>query len=152
MLNFSDLLENTDWPKDGILRVEIVSDPEALLINNLRGRVPVNLVDYMSTEDDGDDLDEITLPKNSTIEIDNQSELVKPAEHLNVPLEKLSHLEMFAKAIWPSENYIVEYSLEYGNLNRMQRILVLIRLNVQDIFDSQRKREPNSISTLRQKH
>ncbi|XP_013398553.1 membralin isoform X2 [Lingula anatina] len=52
---------------------------------------------------------------NTTINIDYSFE-GKPERNMQPFRETLSELEMLAKAVWPDEKYIVEYSLEYGFL------------------------------------
>lgn len=100
-------LENVqaDWPKDGILRVEIVSDPEALAANRqMRGKIPVNIVDYMISDDDGDSADDLLAISGNSTAGPALGELAEDTQTSSengypTPLkEKLSHLEMFARA------------------------------------------------------
>lgn len=46
----------------------------------------------------------------------NVSEEASPSPQEDSPLPKKEPLEMLAKAVWPEDEYIVEYSLEYGFL------------------------------------
>lgn len=130
-----------DWPKDGILRVEIVSDPAAL--QNDRGHTPPNLVDYSESPEgepggDGGGDGVAAAPEESanTTVADGLADFLDPPgneQGYPTPLkEKMSHLEMFARAVWPNENYIVEYSLEYGFLRLSPKTRQ--RLNIQGSF------------------
>ncbi|KAI1290150.1 Membralin [Halotydeus destructor] len=108
---------HSDWPTDGILRVEIITDPEALAAGrNGRGRIPLNLVDHVNNDEELLEDTEVTNITMSTEILDSIT--LQPGTDLPPPplKEKLSHVEMFTKALWPNENHIVEYSLEYGFL------------------------------------
>lgn len=128
-----------DWPKDGVLRIEIISDPASHESYHLQQQSP---------EADGTAGDGHTLVVDSVIgSLDEESSLnssiaslMKISEQHALPdngypaplRDKISHLEMFTRSgtcvvyflvscflcltVWPNDNYIVEYSLEYGFL------------------------------------
>ncbi|RWS29661.1 membralin-like protein [Leptotrombidium deliense] len=114
---------NKDWPREGILRVEIVEGGDDSAYGTSDD------VKYLKSEQTDEDEEEIidSLQDRSLI---NLTDAVS-YKHLNVdsetggypsPLkEKLSHLQMFARAVWPHDHYIVEYSLEYGFLRLTPR-------------------------------
>ncbi|KAI8509705.1 hypothetical protein Bbelb_121330 [Branchiostoma belcheri] len=108
-----------EWPRDGILRVEIQRNST---------RPPLFLYDYES--ESGIPGMEVPFP-NATIQGLNENfenlsmsavEFLRgddspvPQKGLQKVRETVSEFDMFKEAVWPSDEYIVEYSLEYGFL------------------------------------
>ncbi|XP_078573670.1 membralin-like isoform X2 [Branchiostoma floridae x Branchiostoma japonicum] len=108
-----------EWPRDGILRVEIQRNST---------RPPLFLYDYES--ESGIPGLEVPFP-NATIQGLNENfenlsisavEFLRgddnpvPQKGLQKVRETVSEFDMFKEAVWPSDEYIVEYSLEYGFL------------------------------------
>uniref|UniRef100_A0A673GJV9 Membralin-like n=1 Tax=Sinocyclocheilus rhinocerous TaxID=307959 RepID=A0A673GJV9_9TELE len=124
------------WPRDGILRVEIQRNSS---------RAPIFLQFY-ETEgiQDAEEEEEMTMEMfdNSTFELDieprlnpslsggvpgsslNESQDLSfsqaPSKGMQPLRETVSEIEMLTRAVWPQEEYIVEYSLEYGFLRLSQ--------------------------------
>ncbi|CAH1772784.1 unnamed protein product [Owenia fusiformis] len=73
------------------------------------------LEDTESLETDTVDVEVDTDDSNETSQYWVADEAV-PEKNMQPFRETLSELEMFAKAVWPEEKYIVEYALEYGFL------------------------------------
>ncbi|CAH1244140.1 TMEM259 [Branchiostoma lanceolatum] len=108
-----------EWPRDGILRVEIQRNST---------RPPLFLYDYES--ESGIPGLEVPFP-NATIQGLNENfenlsigavEFLRgddspvPQKGFQKVRETVSEFDMFKEAVWPSDEYIVEYSLEYGFL------------------------------------
>ncbi|RWS01544.1 membralin-like protein, partial [Dinothrombium tinctorium] len=117
-------LENVhkDWPREGILRVEIVEGADDSVYGTSED------VKYLKSEQNNDEEDEQidALQDKSLINLTNVNDYkeLNDAENGGYPSplkEKLSHLQMFARAVWPNDHYIVEYSLEYGFLRLTPR-------------------------------
>ncbi|XP_054153996.1 membralin-like [Oppia nitens] len=191
---------NNEWPRDGILRVQILNDPhddivvddESLnTINNnnnivdnngpknstidlelsisddkfkLNGDVD-NVIDTkrykmksfidVNTAESDSDVDTTSVDSNDVYYYSNISslgvkDLIDYSNHINnynenngypQPLkEKVSHLQMIARAVWPHESYIIEYSLEYGFLRlsarARQRLKIPIKVVTLDPRDN----------------
>uniref|UniRef100_A0A8C7IS83 Transmembrane protein 259 n=1 Tax=Oncorhynchus kisutch TaxID=8019 RepID=A0A8C7IS83_ONCKI len=125
------------WPRDGILRVEIQRNSS---------RAPIFLQFYDSDGLQGleEDEEEMTLEMfdNSSVrfELDIEPRLKPslsgggrglndsqdlsfsqaPTKGMQPLRETVSQIEMLTRAVWPQEDYIVEYSLEYGFLRLSQ--------------------------------
>uniref|UniRef100_A0A9J8CLY2 Transmembrane protein 259 n=1 Tax=Cyprinus carpio carpio TaxID=630221 RepID=A0A9J8CLY2_CYPCA len=98
------------WPRDGILRVEIQRNSS---------RAPIFL-QFSETEGIQDTEEE----EEMTMEILNDSQDLSfsqaPSKGMQPLRETVSEIEMLTRAVWPQEEYIVEYSLEYGFLRLSQ--------------------------------
>uniref|UniRef100_A0A673X0T9 Transmembrane protein 259 n=1 Tax=Salmo trutta TaxID=8032 RepID=A0A673X0T9_SALTR len=129
------------WPRDGILRVEIQRNSS---------RAPIFLQFYDTDGFQGleeDDEEEMTLEMfdNSSVQFEldieprlkpslsgiglgggglNDSQDLSfsqsPTKGMQPLRETVSEIEMLTRAVWPQEEYIVEYSLEYGFLRLSQ--------------------------------
>ncbi|CAK9301630.1 unnamed protein product [Gordionus sp. m RMFG-2023] len=112
------------WPRDGILRVEIIKNaPDNYNINDSyrREREILHMIYKNGSQYDDDEKPimnyRIIEAENSTIKNDNLPNIEKGKLDVWPPLDQpLSTLLLFLKTIWPSDEYIVEYSLEYGFL------------------------------------
>ncbi|CAE1231174.1 Membralin [Acanthosepion pharaonis] len=151
------------WPRQGILRVEIVRNASEnyTILHSYRKEYsdPSFIVNLQSEEEKAQSAKaEITQPSEgpqNNIKSEEQSENEEsqtespsllasdPVEKLDsntsatslpstplqysandvldyqydrIPVSSVSELEMLARAVWPEEKYIVEYSLEYGFL------------------------------------
>uniref|UniRef100_A0A8C3IZM1 Transmembrane protein 259 n=1 Tax=Calidris pygmaea TaxID=425635 RepID=A0A8C3IZM1_9CHAR len=138
------------WPRDGILRVEIQrNSSRAPIFLQFCGveKFPGMVVESTAEEEEEEE-EEMTVDmfENSSIKFELDIEpkvflkpsLVSSTEALThnesqefsfseaatkgmQPLrETVSEFEMLARAVWPQEEYIVEYSLEYGFLRLSQ--------------------------------
>jgi len=173
------------WPKDGILRVEIVrnlSDDYSLMSSYEKEYTEFDLGDllydiyassdltesdkenYNEEEDEESSNDSILLQvhsKNSDLQndsivvddnnidqiLDNEtlsnesltieipsstkSQSDAPTHKLDIYKKSLSELEILAKAMWPEEKYIVEYSQEYGFLRLSPKARQRLNINVE---------------------
>ncbi|MGH0160782.1 UNVERIFIED_CONTAM: hypothetical protein FKN15_039826 [Acipenser sinensis] len=115
------------WPRDGILRVEIQRNSS---------RAPIFLQFYdmdnfqgLIKEPEGGQGVEEEEEEEMTLEMfDNSSVQVwqlflsnyTPTKGMQQLRETVSEIEMLTQAVWPQEEYIVEYSLEYGFLRLSQ--------------------------------
>ncbi|XP_070564312.1 membralin-like [Ptychodera flava] len=120
------------WPRDGILRVEIVrniSKPHDVQVTE----VPQ---DIASTETQFEEYTNLSIYSEDYFNYRNKnlksgkedvgilfnneslSYLVpeKPQKNMQPFRETVSEFEMFTRAVWPSDEYVMEYSLEYGFL------------------------------------
>ncbi|XP_070564419.1 membralin-like [Ptychodera flava] len=120
------------WPRDGILRVEIVrniSKPHDVQVTD----VPQ---DIASTETQFEEYTNLSIYSEDYFNYRNKnlksgkedvgilfnneslSYLVpeKPQKNMQPFRETVSEFEMFTRAVWPSDEYVMEYSLEYGFL------------------------------------
>lgn len=163
-----------DWPKEGVLRIEIISDPSnhESYLKQMESSAddldpdhpgsgimsPVVVVDPVIGGGSLDDEAALNSSIASLIKINHPNVLDNgyPA-----PLrDKISHLEMFTRSgagyiftdsygcptnyffllllilVWPNDNYIVEYSLEYGFLRlsakTRQRLKIPVKVVVLD--------------------
>ncbi|KAM6189563.1 membralin isoform 1-T1 [Sarcoramphus papa] len=138
------------WPRDGILRVEIQrNSSRAPIFLQFCGveKFPGMVVESTSEEEEEEE-EEMTVDmfENSSIKFELDIEpkvFLKPSRVSSTealthnesqefsfseaatkgmqPLrETVSEFEMLARAVWPQEEYIVEYSLEYGFLRLSQ--------------------------------
>ncbi|XP_009970525.3 membralin isoform X2 [Tyto alba] len=120
------------WPRDGILRVEIQrNSSRAPIFLQFCGveKFPGVVVES-TTEEEEEEEEEMTVDmfENSSIKFELDIEpkvFLKPSRVSST--EALSHNESqefsFSEAaakVWPQEEYIVEYSLEYGFLRLSQ--------------------------------
>ncbi|XP_071800387.1 membralin-like [Asterias amurensis] len=136
------------WPRDGILRVEIVhnrTSPQAFSIYNKKGQTDsqsstnadadeadqngVTLMpmfweypgkdgnfwtkDSENVQHEGPEVDPALDDANITVDIMVPG---KPVKNMQPFRETVSEFEMFTRAVWPADEYIMEYSLEYGFL------------------------------------
>uniref|UniRef100_A0A3P8UGN5 Transmembrane protein 259 n=1 Tax=Cynoglossus semilaevis TaxID=244447 RepID=A0A3P8UGN5_CYNSE len=100
------------WPRDGILRVEIQRNSS---------RSPVFLQYYDSPEEEEEE-EEMTVEMfdNSSVQFELDIEpRLKPSSGAQVNFNQSPPLVLFFP-VWPQEEYIVEYSLEYGFLRLSQ--------------------------------
>ncbi|XP_039551505.1 membralin isoform X1 [Passer montanus] len=137
------------WPRDGILRVEIQrNSSRAPIFLQFCGvdKFPGMVVES-TTEEEEEEEEEMTVDmfENSSIKFELDIEpkvFLKPSRVSSTELphndsqefsfsdaatkgmeplrETVSEFEMLARAVWPQEEYIVEYSLEYGFLRLSQ--------------------------------
>uniref|UniRef100_A0A8B9ZAA3 Transmembrane protein 259 n=1 Tax=Buteo japonicus TaxID=224669 RepID=A0A8B9ZAA3_9AVES len=138
------------WPRDGILRVEIQrNSSRAPIFLQFCGveKFPGMVVESTAEEEEEEE-EEMTVDmfENSSIKFELDIEpkvFLKPSRVSSTealthnesqefsfseaatkgmqPLrETVSEFEMLARAVWPQEEYIVEYSLEYGFLRLSQ--------------------------------
>uniref|UniRef100_A0A8B9BK29 Transmembrane protein 259 n=1 Tax=Anser brachyrhynchus TaxID=132585 RepID=A0A8B9BK29_9AVES len=135
------------WPRDGILRVEIQrnSSRPSILLQFCDAEKFPGMVAEPTAEEEEEEMT-VDMFENSSIKFELDIEpkvFLKPsrmssAEALSrnesrefslseaaakgmQPLrETVSELEMLTRAVWPQEEYIVEYSLEYGFLRLSQ--------------------------------
>ncbi|XP_078279634.1 membralin isoform X2 [Rhinoraja longicauda] len=136
------------WPRDGILRVEIQRNSSRAPIflqfyepDNFAGMVKepteeeeelsVEMFDNSSIQFELDIEPKVFLkpslgnkPDVVTQVVQNDSQGLSfaeaPAKGMQPLQETVSELEMLTRAVWPQEEYIVEYSLEYGFLRLSQ--------------------------------
>ncbi|XP_043909949.1 membralin [Protopterus annectens] len=138
------------WPRDGILRVEIQRNSSRAPIflqfyetDNFPGMVKESLAEEEEEEMSVEMFDNSSIQFELDIEpnvflkpslagstetvthtAQNQSqELPFPqasSKGMQPLTERVSEFEMLARAVWPQEEYIVEYSLEYGFLRLSQ--------------------------------
>ncbi|NWJ02249.1 MBRL protein, partial [Crypturellus undulatus] len=120
------------WPRDGILRVEIQrnSSRAPILMQFCDGEKFPGMVVESTTEEEEEEEEEMTVDmfENSSIKFELDIEpkvFLKPSRMSST--EALTHNESqefsFSEAttkVWPQEEYIVEYSLEYGFLRLSQ--------------------------------
>ncbi|XP_071951941.1 membralin-like [Antedon mediterranea] len=126
------------WPRDGILRVEIFRNRTGPKLFTLVSRQeqemepasefqsstiadstpwPMNYWEYPGRERSKEIQTNITI-----IEEDGSSKnftythVEKPEKNFQPFRETVSEMEMFTNVVWPSDEYIMEYSLEYGFL------------------------------------
>ncbi|KAM6107388.1 membralin [Pterocles gutturalis] len=138
------------WPRDGILRVEIQrNSSRAPIFLQFCGvdKFPGMVVESTAEEEEEEE-EELTMDmfENSSIKFELDIEpkvFLKPSRASSTealthnesqefsfseaatkgmqPLrETVSEFEMLARAVWPQEEYIVEYSVEYGFLRLSQ--------------------------------
>ncbi|XP_056193284.1 membralin isoform X1 [Falco biarmicus] len=138
------------WPRDGILRVEIQrNSSRAPIFLQFCGveKFPGMVIESTAEEEEEEE-EEMTVDmfENSSIKFELDIEpkvFLKPSRVSSTealphnesqefsfseaatkgmqPLrETVSEFEMLARAVWPQEEYIVEYSLEYGFLRLSQ--------------------------------
>ncbi|XP_057263426.1 membralin [Pezoporus wallicus] len=138
------------WPRDGILRVEIQrNSSRAPIFLQFCGadKFPGMVVESTAEEEEEEE-EEMTVDmfENSSVKFELDIEpkvFLKPSRVSSTealthnesrefsfseaatkgmePLrETVSEFEMLARAVWPQEEYIVEYSLEYGFLRLSQ--------------------------------
>jgi hypothetical protein len=169
-INCLDHVQN-DWPRDGILRVQILNDPHDnnqqivnnnnqsnqkqenssvdFDLNNINEDIVVverngveeevlydvnnnNMIksnDFVNNDENKDkELSDYYYSNLSSFDvkdlIDYSNQINNNNENNGYPQplkEKVSHLQMIARAVWPHESYIVEYSLEYGFLRLSAR-------------------------------
>ncbi|XP_030910737.2 membralin isoform X2 [Melopsittacus undulatus] len=132
------------WPRDGILRVEIQrNSSRAPIFLQFPGMVVES-----TAEEEEEEEEEMTVDmfENSSVKFEldiepkvflkpsrvsstealthNESQEFSFSEAATKGMEPLretvSEFEMLARAVWPQEEYIVEYSLEYGFLRLSQ--------------------------------
>ncbi|XP_066460757.1 membralin isoform X2 [Eleutherodactylus coqui] len=120
------------WPRDGILRVEIQlnSSRAPIFLQFYDGDTFPGLVKEPLGEEDGEEDEEemnVDMYHNSSIkfELDIEPKMfLKPSlESVTQPSDNQSQGLSFSDAtskVWPQEEYIVEYSLEYGFLRLSQ--------------------------------
>ncbi|XP_018777386.1 membralin isoform X1 [Serinus canaria] len=137
------------WPRDGILRVEIQrnSSRAPIFLQFCGGEKFPGMVVESTTEEEEEEEEEMTVDmfENSSIKFELDIEpkvFLKPSRVSSTELphndsqefsfsdaatkgmqplrETVSEFEMLARAVWPQEEYIVEYSLEYGFLRLSQ--------------------------------
>nr|XP_013797870.1 PREDICTED: membralin isoform X1 [Apteryx mantelli mantelli] len=138
------------WPRDGILRVEIQrnSSRAPIFLQFCDVEKFPGMVVESTTEEEEEEEEEMTVDmfENSSIKFELDIEpkvFLKPSRMSSTealthnesqefsfseattkgmqPLrETVSEFEMLARAVWPQEEYIVEYSLEYGFLRLSQ--------------------------------
>ncbi|XP_068276848.1 membralin isoform X2 [Nyctibius grandis] len=120
------------WPRDGILRVEIQrnSSRAPILLQFCGAEKFPGVVVESTAEEEEDEEEEMTVDmfENSSIKFELDIEpkvFLKPSRVSST--EALTHNESqefsFSEAaskVWPQEEYIVEYSLEYGFLRLSQ--------------------------------
>ncbi|KAM6236120.1 membralin isoform 2-T2 [Porphyrio hochstetteri] len=120
------------WPRDGILRVEIQrnSSRAPIFLQFCGGEKFPGMVVESTAEEEEEEEEEMTVDmfENSSIKFELDIEpkvFLKPS--LVSSTEPLTHNEtqelLFSEAaskVWPQEEYIVEYSLEYGFLRLSQ--------------------------------
>ncbi|XP_002740177.1 membralin-like [Saccoglossus kowalevskii] len=112
------------WPRDGILRVEIVRNISRSHVNDVTEETEYEEHTNMSIYS----ADYFTnfSPKKKSIENEEflpvANETIgywiseKPEKNMQPFRETVSEFEMFTRAVWPSDEYVMEYSLEYGFL------------------------------------
>ncbi|XP_072027387.1 membralin-like [Amphiura filiformis] len=133
------------WPREGILRVEIVRNRTMIhgfAVHNVKDAdddTPwyifsnYSVMPYyweypklLTAEQPTSDLEESSTTtsisqgeeddtNNMTLEI-RVTSTEKPEKNMQPFRETVSEFEMFTRAVWPSDEYIMEYSLEYGFL------------------------------------
>ncbi|XP_073541558.1 membralin isoform X1 [Phyllobates terribilis] len=120
------------WPRDGILRVEIQlnSSRAPIFLQFYDSDTFPGLVKEPLGEEDGEDDEEemsMDMYQNSSIKFELDIEpkvFLKPSlESVTQSSDNQSHGLSFSDAaskVWPQEEYIVEYSLEYGFLRLSQ--------------------------------
>uniref|UniRef100_A0A8B9ZWR6 Transmembrane protein 259 n=1 Tax=Anas zonorhyncha TaxID=75864 RepID=A0A8B9ZWR6_9AVES len=138
------------WPRDGILRVEIQrnSSRAAIYLQFCGAEKFPGMVAEPAAEEEEEEEEEMTVDmfENSSIKFELDIEpkvFLKPSRMSSTealsrnesqefsfseaatkgmqPLrETVSEFEMLTRAVWPQEEYIVEYSLEYGFLRLSQ--------------------------------
>ncbi|XP_040548684.1 membralin isoform X1 [Gallus gallus] len=138
------------WPRDGILRVEIQrNSSRAPIFLQFCGaeKFPGMVVEPTAEEEEEEEEEmSVDMFENSSIKFELDIEpkvFLKPSRMSSTealahnesqefsfseaatkgmqPLrETVSEFEMLARAVWPQEEYIVEYSLEYGFLRLSQ--------------------------------
>uniref|UniRef100_A0A8C5QZL6 Transmembrane protein 259 n=1 Tax=Leptobrachium leishanense TaxID=445787 RepID=A0A8C5QZL6_9ANUR len=119
------------WPRDGILRVEIQlnSSRAPIFLQFYDSDTFPGLVKESLGEDEGEEEEEMTMEmyQNSSIKFELDIEpkvFMKPSlESVTIASENQSQALSFSDAaskVWPQEEYIVEYSLEYGFLRLSQ--------------------------------
>uniref|UniRef100_A0A8C8GQN7 Membralin n=1 Tax=Oncorhynchus tshawytscha TaxID=74940 RepID=A0A8C8GQN7_ONCTS len=129
------------WPRDGILRVEIQR-------NSSRAPIFLQFYDtdgFQGLEDDEEEEMTLEMFDNSSVQFEldieprlkpslsgiglgggglNDSQDLSfsqsPTKGMQPLRETVSEIEMLTRAVWPQEEYIVEYSLEYGFLRLSQ--------------------------------
>ncbi|XP_028299428.1 membralin isoform X1 [Gouania willdenowi] len=94
------------WPRDGILRVQIMR-------NSSQQGVPLTQLSLAALQEEEDPEEELSV-FNSSLQFDVNS-LVGESNFS----QTLQEAEL-TRAAWPQEEYIVEYSLEYGFLRLSQ--------------------------------
>lgn len=120
------------WPRDGILRVEIQlnSSRAPIFLQFYDSDTFPGLVKEPLSEEDGEEDEEemsVDMYQNSSIKFELDIEpkvFLKPSlESVTQASENQSQGLSFSDAaskVWPQEEYIVEYSLEYGFLRLSQ--------------------------------
>uniref|UniRef100_A0A8C2C3E2 Transmembrane protein 259 n=1 Tax=Cyprinus carpio TaxID=7962 RepID=A0A8C2C3E2_CYPCA len=131
------------WPRDGILRVEIqrnssrapiflqfyetegiqglVKEPEEdeeemtmEMFDNSTVQFELDIEPHLNPSMSGG------VPGSSLNESQDLSFSQAPSKGMQPLRETVSEIEMLTRAVWPQEEYIVEYSLEYGFLRLSQ--------------------------------
>ncbi|XP_040273517.1 membralin isoform X1 [Bufo bufo] len=120
------------WPRDGILRVEIQlnSSRAPIFLQFYDSDTFPGLVKEPLGEEDGEDEEEemsVDMYHNSSIKFELD---IEPKVFLKPSLERVTQasdnqsqglsFSDAASKVWPQEEYIVEYSLEYGFLRLSQ--------------------------------
>ncbi|KAL3251417.1 hypothetical protein MRX96_055159 [Rhipicephalus microplus] len=134
------------WPQDGILRIEILHDTAATaepytveqsylkeqrlqrlgqlpaqpqVRASSRGTEKVISTPPLADASNSTSENELDDPVAGVLEssVSSNPDMVDDSDDVSEPLqEPVSELEMLARAVWPQDEYIVEYSLEYGLL------------------------------------
>ncbi|OPJ86592.1 membralin isoform X1 [Patagioenas fasciata] len=138
------------WPRDGILRVEIQrnSSRAPIFLQFCGADKFPGMVVESTVEEEEEEEEEMTVDmfENSSVkfELDIEPKVFLKPSRVSTPevlphnesrefsfseaatkgmqplRETVSEFEMLARAVWPQEEYIVEYSLEYGFLRLSQ--------------------------------
>ncbi|XP_074603899.1 membralin [Brevipalpus obovatus] len=115
------------WFRDGILRVEIIDSMQQTVMNHAQDAVKDMETSEYKEEGESDE-NKILLISSSlvndvatltNVSIDNLVESLESSNsdgYQSFLDENLSHLQMLARIVWPQEQHVVEYSLEYGFL------------------------------------
>ncbi|PIK44690.1 putative membralin [Apostichopus japonicus] len=116
------------WPRDGIMRVEIIIQvvPTSIIDDDVDNSNYTFMPNYWEYPDTSKDklvkdfperviiTDDAGLVYNAST--DGQELPPVPEKNLYPFRETVSEMEMLTRAVWPSDEYIMEYSLEYGFL------------------------------------
>ncbi|NXJ99346.1 MBRL protein, partial [Corythaixoides concolor] len=120
------------WPRDGILRVEIQrnSSRAPIFLQFCGGEKFPGMVVESTAEEEGEEEEEMTVDmfENSSIKFELDIEpkvFLKPSRVSSTEALTRNESQEFsfseaATKVWPQEEYIVEYSLEYGFLRLSQ--------------------------------
>ncbi|KAM4810626.1 membralin [Rhinophrynus dorsalis] len=118
------------WPRDGILRVEIQlnSSRAPIFLQFYDGEMYTGLLKELPSEEDEEEEEmNVEMYQNSSIkfELDIEPKVFLKPSLESVPHSSENHSQALsfsdaASKVWPQEEYIVEYSLEYGFLRLSQ--------------------------------
>lgn len=100
------------------VHVKYEDPPEFTSQNGTNAQVQFSAPEVMlpKEEEEEEEMIELVEKSEDNLHVNVTEDNTHSSLHEDSPLPKKEPLEMLAKAVWPEDEYIVEYSLEYGFL------------------------------------